>query len=266
MSDDRVTIQIEDGIAEVMLNRADKLNAFDQAMFQAVSDAGDRLAQEKGLRAVILHGDGRGFCAGIDTTLMMSFAGRLDALKQEINTHLPGRADNAFQHPCTVWADLPVPVIAALHGVTFGAGMQLALGADIRIAHPETRLSIMESRWGLVPDMGLTKLLPGVMRADQALELILTARIVQAPEAQTLGLVTRLSEDPLAAARETARAITLRSPDAANGAKALVRNAWPGGDDWLALEARLQGDIIGSANQIEAISAEMQKRTPSFTD
>ncbi|WP_417601266.1 crotonase/enoyl-CoA hydratase family protein [Pararhodobacter oceanensis] len=260
----RVTTRISDGIAEVTLSRPDKLNAFDSAMFEAVSAAGDELMQTEGLRAVILHGEGRGFCAGLDTAQLMAFAGRIDALREEINTPLPGRADNAFQHPCTVWADLPVPVIAALHGVTFGAGMQLALGADIRIAHPDTRLSIMETRWGLIPDMGLSKLLPGLMRADQALELILSARIVEAAEAQSLGLVTRLAEDPLAAARETAKAIASRNPEAARGAKALVRAAWPGGDAHLALEARLQAEIIGSKNQIEAVMAEMQKRPPDF--
>ncbi|MCB1405171.1 MAG: crotonase/enoyl-CoA hydratase family protein [Rhodobacteraceae bacterium] len=264
MSDTRVTIAIDNGIAEVTLNRPDKLNAFDQAMFEQVAAAGDRLMTEPGLRAVILTGAGRGFCAGIDTGLLMAFAGRLDALKVEINTPLPGRSDNAFQHPCTVWADLPVPVIAALHGVTYGAGLQLALGADIRIAAPDTRMSIMESRWGLVPDMGLTKLLPGVMRADQALELILSARVVEATEAQALGLVTRLADDPLHTARETARAIASRSPEAVRGAKALVRAAWPGDDSVLALEARLQAEIIGSPNQIEAVMAGMQKRDPKF--
>ena len=264
MTDDRVTISIEDGIAEVTLNRPDKLNAFDEAMFAAVAGAGDRLAETPGLRAVILTGAGRGFCAGIDTALLMRFAGRLEDLKREINTPLPGRADNAFQHPCTVWADLPVPVIAALHGVAYGAGMQLALGADFRLAAPDTRLSIMESRWGLVPDMGLTKLLPGLMRADQALDLILSAKVLSAPEAQALGLVTRLAEAPLDAARALARAIAARSPQAVQGAKALVRAAWPGGDAHLALEARLQADIIGSPNQIEAVMAEMQKRPPRF--
>ncbi|MCW1933863.1 enoyl-CoA hydratase-related protein [Pararhodobacter zhoushanensis] len=158
-----------------------------------------------------------------------------------------------------------MPVIAALHGVTYGAGMQLALGADIRIAAPDTQLSIMETRWGLIPDMGLTKLLPGLMRADQALELILSARVVDATEAQTLGLVTRLSDDPLAAARDTARAIAARSPEATRGAKALVRAAWPGSDEQLALEARLQAAIIGSPNQMEAVMAGMQKRAATFT-
>lgn len=265
MPEDRVTLAIKDGIAEVTLNRPDKLNAFDQAMFQAISATGDRLMAEPGLRAVILTGAGRGFSAGIDTSLLMEFAGRIDTLRDEINTPLPGRKDNTFQHPATIWSDLPVPVIAALHGVTFGAGMQLALGADIRIAHPETRLSIMESRWGLIPDMGLTKHLPNLMRADQALDLILSARILEGPEALTLGLITRLADDPLAAARATAQAIASRSPEAMRGAKQLVRHAWPATENTLAIEARLQAEIIGSANQIEAVMAGMQKRAAKFT-
>lgn len=261
---DRVTITIQDGIAEVTLNRPDKLNAFDTAMFEAVSAAGERLRDEPGLRAVILTGAGRGFCAGLDTGMLMEFARDLKALRQEIVTPPQGRAANRFQHPCTIWADLPVPVIAALHGVCYGAGMQLALGADLRIAAPDTQLSIMETRWGLIPDMGLTKLLPGLMRADQALELILTARVLDATEGQALGLITRLADQPLETARETARAIASRSPEATRGAKALVRAAWPGGDAHLALEARLQAAIIGSANQIEAVMAGMQKRAPTF--
>ena len=265
MSEDRVTIQIEGGIAEVTLNRPDKLNAFDAAMFEAVVAAGERLMTEPGLRAVVLTGAGRGFCAGIDTGQLAAFARDLSAIKAEMLAPPDGQAANRFQRPCTIWADLPVPVIAALHGVCYGAGMQLALGADIRIAGPDAQLSIMESRWGLVPDMGLTKLLPGLMRADQALELILTARVLEAPEAQALGLVTRLAEDALQAARDTARAIAARSPEAARGAKALVRTAWPGGDAHLALEARLQAAIMGSPNQIEAVMAGMQKREPRFT-
>jgi len=262
---DRVTIEIDDGIAEVTLNRPDKLNAFDAAMFAAVSAAGERLRDEPGLRAIILSGAGRGFCTGIDTALLMGFAGNIEGLRAEIQTPPPGQAANRFQHPCTIWADLPVPVIAALHGVAYGAGLQLALGADLRIAAPSTQLSIMETRWGLIPDMGLTKRLPALMRADQALDLILTARVIDAPEAAALGLVTRLADEPLHAAREAARARGARSPDAVRGAKALVRAAWPGGDAHLELEARLQAAIIGAPNQIEAVMAGMQKRAARFT-
>ncbi len=264
--DERLSITIEAGIAEVALNRPEKMNAMDEAMFAALSAAGERLAGESGLRAVILHGQGRGFCAGIDTSLLQAFAARLDDLRAEMQAPPAGRAANVFQHPCTVWADLPVPVIAALHGPVYGAGLQLALGADIRLAATDARLSIMEAKWGLIPDMGLTKLLPGLMRADQALELMLTARVLGAAEAHALGLVTRLAEDPLEEARALARAIAARNPEAARGAKALMRAAWPGGDDHLALEARLQAAIMGSPNQIEAVMAEMQKRAPRFAD
>lgn len=263
--EERIAISIEDGIAEVTLARPDKLNAMDEAMFAALSEAGESLAAQTGLRAVILHGQGRGFCAGIDTALLMEFAGRIEELRRKIVTPPVGRAANHFQHPCTVWADLPVPVVAVLHGPVYGAGLQLALGADIRLAAPDAKLSIMEAKWGLIPDMGLSKLLPGLMRADQALELMLTARILDAAEGAALGLITRLADDPLSEARALARAIAARNPQAARGAKALMRAAWPGDDAQLALEARLQADIIGSPNQIEAVMAEMQKRPPRFT-
>lgn len=265
MTSDRLSITLENGIAEVALARPDKLNAMDEAMFAALSDAGRELGATAGLRAVILYGQGKGFCAGIDTGLLMSFAGRIDALRDEIVSPPPGQTANRFQHPCTVWADLPVPVIAALHGPVFGAGLQLALGADIRLAAPEARFSIMEAKWGLIPDMGLTKLLPGLMRADHALELMLTARVLGSAEAAALGLITRLADEPLTEARALARAIAGRNPEAARGAKALMRKCWPGGDGGLALEARLQAAIIGSANQIEAVMAEMQKRPPQFS-
>jgi len=265
MTPPRLSVTLADGIAEVALARPDKLNAMDAEMFAALSDTGLALAQEPGLRAVILHGQGAGFCAGIDTSMMMAFAGRIEEVRSDLMTPRPGEAANRFQHPCTVWADLPVPVIAALHGPVFGAGLQLALGADLRIAAPDARFSIMEMKWGLIPDMGLTRLLPPLMRADHALDLILSARTLPAPEAVALGLVTRLADDPLSEARALARMIAARNPDATRGAKALVRAAWPGDEGQLALEARLQAAIVGSANQIEAVMAQMQKRPAIFS-
>lgn len=262
----RLRVTISAGIAEVELTRPEKLNAMDAAMFAALSETGTALAQEPGLRAVILHGSGAGFCAGIDTAMLMSFAGRIEDLRTDIMTPRAGEAANRFQHPCTVWADLPVPVIAALHGPVFGAGLQLALGADLRIAAPDARFSIMEMKWGLIPDMGLTRLLPPLMRADHALELILSARVVDAPEAVAIGLATSMAEDPLEQARALAQTIAAKSPEAARGAKALVRAAWPGDETHLALEARLQAAIVGSANQLEAVMAQMQKRPANFSE
>lgn len=264
MSDERVIVAIADGIAEVALNRPDKLNAWDGAMFEAVSEAGNRLKTEPGLRAVILHGNGRAFSAGIDIASFGAGAAELLRMRADLAVPVHGSAANRFQHPCTVWAEVPVPVIAAIHGVCFGAGLQLALGCDLRIAAPDARLSIMEARWGLVPDMGLTQFLPRLMAADRALEAMLSARVIAAPEACDLGLVTRLETSPLEAARALARTIAGRNPEAVRAMKALVAAAWPGGPGQLALEARLQAEIIGSPNQIEAVMAETQRRPARF--
>lgn len=264
MTENRVSITLDEGIAEVVLNRPDKLNAWDRAMFDAVSAAGERLRAEPGLRAVILSGAGRGFSAGLDTSSFTGGAEGLATLRAELSQTVHGSASNRFQHPCTVWADLPVPVIAALHGPVYGAGLQLALGADLRIASPSARLSVMEAKWGLVPDMGVTRLLPRLMPADRALEVMLTARVFDAAEGVALGLVTRLADEPLTEARALARAIAARNPDAVRGIKALVGAAWSGSNDHLALEAELQGAILGSPNQIEAVMAEMQARPPRF--
>ena len=266
--DDRVTITLQDGIAEVALNRPDKLNAWDRGMFAAVSEAGLRLRDTPGLRAVILSGAGRAFSAGLDTASFTGGPAELDAMRRELATPVHGSPANRFQHPCTVWAEVPVPVIAAIHGVCYGAGMQLALGADLRIAAPSARLSLMEARWGLIPDMGATRVLPRLMPADLALEVMATARVMEASEAAGMGLVTRLADEPLTEARALARTLAGRSPEAVRGVKALVLGAWPGGaaqgDAALALEARLQAPILGSANQIEAVMAEMQRRPPRF--
>lgn len=266
--DDRVTITVEDGIAEVALNRPDKLNAWDRAMFDAVSDAGNRLKREPGLRAVILSGAGRGFSAGLDTASFVGGPAELQEMRAALSVPIHGSAANRFQHPCTVWAEVPVPVIAAIHGVCYGAGMQLALGADVRLCAPGARLSLMEMRWGLIPDMGAARVLPRLMPADRALEVMATARILDGAEAAGWGLVTRLADEPLTDARALARALAARNPDAVRAVKALVAGAWPGGaaqgDAALGLEARLQTPILGSANQIEAAMAEMQRRPPRF--
>lgn len=266
--DDRVTLTIADGIAEVALNRPDKLNAWDRRMFDAVSAAGLRLKSEPGLRAVILSGAGRAFSAGIDTAAFTGGPAELEEMRAALAVPVHGSPANRFQHPCTVWSEVPVPVIAALHGVVYGAGLQLSLGADIRLAAPSARLSLMESRWGLIPDMGATRVLPRLMPADLAMEIMLTARVFDGAEAAGLGLVTRLADEPLTEARALARAIAGRNPQAVAGIKALVGAAWPGGaaagDAALALEARLQAPILGSPNQIEAVMSEMQRRPPRF--
>jgi len=160
-----------------------------------------------------------------------------------------------------------VPVIAALHGVVFGAGFQIAMGADIRYAAPATKMSIMESRWGLIPDMALTATTRHILRPDQVKELAWTARVFTAEEALGLGLVTAVADDPLAAARAMAEECAMRSPDAIQGIKKLVNAGWAVSEaDSLALEASLQAEIIGSWNQTEAVHANLEKRTPKFAD
>ncbi|MCU9847487.1 crotonase/enoyl-CoA hydratase family protein [Defluviimonas sp. WL0024] len=260
----RVTLG-EDGVAEVCLNRPERKNAWTMEMFDALAGAADGLSREKGLRAVILRGAGGCFSSGLDLSVLQGFAADIEGLKREILTPPEGEAANRFQKPCTAWAALPVPVIAAVEGVAYGAGLQLALAADFRIAAPDARLSVMEAKWGLIPDMGISQFLPRLMRADQAKDLIMSARVVGAEEALALGLVTRLAADPVAAAREMAAELALRSPDALTAAKRLVEAGWvlPLGEG-LALEARLQADILGGANQIEAVMAAMAGRAPRY--
>lgn len=263
---DELTLTVTGHVAEVCLNRPDKKNALNFDLLNALTDTANRLKNNADVRAVILHGAGGCFSAGIDLMLLQSLAGRLDEIRQQMRNPPEGEAANLFQKPITVWSELAVPVIAAIDGVCFGAGMQLALGADFRIAAPGARLSIMEAKWGLIPDMGITQFLPHLLRADIAKELIMTGRILDAPEALGLGLLTRVADDPLAAARIMAADLAARSPDAVRAAKQLVDQSWiaPAGGA-LALEAELQARIIGSPNQMEAVMATLQKRPPKFT-
>lgn len=251
-------------VAEVILNRPERHNAVDLSVFEGLAQAGEDLKRAEGLRAVILRGAGPNFCSGIDTSL---FTANPDpkALIGKILEVPEGESANMFQKPCTVWQELEVPVIAALTGVTYGAGLQIALGADIRLAAPDTRLSVMEITWGLIPDMGIMTTLPRLLRADQVKELIFTGRIVEAAEAAALGLVTRLCDDPLAEARAMAQAIAGKNPDAIRRDKRLIDEAWHmDRTAALRLEAELQAEVIGQPNQLEAVFARLQKRAPQF--
>lgn len=264
---DRVTIAIADGVADVRLVRADKMNALDPAMFAALSAAGERLKTESGLRAVVLSGEGRAFCAGLD---MMSFAaiqqsGQNNALR-DLKTRTHGIA-NLFQHVAWVWREVPVPVIAAVHGVAFGGGFQIMLGADMRYVAPDTRFSIMEIKWGLVPDMAGTMLMRSLARDDIVRELTYTGRVFSAEEARQYGLATRICGDPRGAALDVAREIAAKSPDAVRAAKRLL-NAAPAAQvaDGLMAESIEQQTLIGSPNQMEAVMANLAKRAPRFAD
>src|SRR4051812_46976243 len=188
---ERVRIEVADHVATVTLTRPDKHNALDGAMFEAILGAAEHLAGTSGVRAVVLHGEGPSFCSGLDVASLMSGPISLDDILER-----DGRRANLAQRACTDWIDLPMPVIAAVHGSCFGGGLQIALGADVRIATPDARLSVMESKWGLVPDMGITSTLPRLVRIDVAKELTYTARVLSGAEAAELGLVTRVAGDP----------------------------------------------------------------------
>jgi enoyl-CoA hydratase/carnithine racemase len=264
-SGERISIEIADGVAEVTLNRPDKLNALDPAMFEAIIAAGESLSRTAGLRAVVLAGAGKGFCAGLDKgTFASMLAGGAGLGDLTERTH--GIA-NAFQQATYVWRTVPVPVIAAIHGVALGGGFQIALGADIRYVAPDARLAIMEIKWGIVPDMAGIALMRELARSDVIRELALTGRIFSGEEALRYGFATSLHADPLAAARATAKEIAARSPDAVRATKRLL-NAASGNDAAAILlaESKEQAGLIGSPNQIEAVRAGMEGRPGRFTD
>jgi enoyl-CoA hydratase/carnithine racemase len=263
----RVSVTLSEGVAEVRLDRPEKLNALDPAMFEALIEAGERLGHAKGLRAVVLHGAGRGFSAGLDMGSFAAIAsGRREGAPGDILTRTHGLA-NMWQQAAVVWRGVPVPVIAAIHGVAFGGGFQIALGADVRYVAPDARLSIMEIKWGLVPDMSGIALMRELARSDVVRELAMTGRVFSGTEALAYGFATSLHADPLAVARATAKEIAARSPHAVRAVKRLLNRA--SDDDAAALllaESKEQAALIGSPNQIEAVRAGVEGRAGLFAD
>ncbi len=265
-SGDRVTIEIADGVAEVTLNRPDKLNALDPAMFEAIIAAGESLSQTAGLRAIVLAGAGKGFCAGLDKETFASLVAKGAPALGDLTKRTHGIA-NAFQQAAYVWRTLPVPVIAAIHGVALGGGFQIALGADIRYVAPDARLAIMEIKWGIVPDMGGIALMRELARSDVIRELAMTGRIFSGAEALAYGFATSLQADPLAAARSTAKEIAARNPEAVRAIKRLLNTAKDADAATILLaELKEQAALIGSPNQIEAVRAGMEGRPGRFAD
>jgi enoyl-CoA hydratase/carnithine racemase len=268
--DERVTFSVDDrGIADVRLNRPDKRNALDGAMFRALRDAGERLKTEPAVRVVVLSGEGASFCAGLDFTSFQSMTGEGDQPAADDNpgAPTPGGITHLGQQVCWVWQELPMPVLAAVHGHALGGGLQIALGADIRFVHPDTKLSVREVHWGLIPDMTGTLFLSRLVGADVAKELTFTARIVSGREAGELGLATHVTESPYEDAMALAGEIAGRSPDAVRGAKALFnRLANADAAEQFAEERRVIGSLIGTPNQVEAITANFENRPPKFTD
>ncbi|PJI88860.1 crotonase/enoyl-CoA hydratase family protein [Sphingomonas koreensis] len=261
MSERRVSIEFSDGIADVRLTRPDKMNALDPAMFAGIADAIETLNGMAGLRAVVLSGEGRAFCAGLDMASMAGGGTDLD-----LGTRSHGEA-NLFQQVAWGWRTLPVPVIAAAHGIAFGGGFQILSGADIRILAPGTRCSIMEMKWGIVPDMAGFALWRTTVRDDVLRELTYTAREFTAEEALAFGFATRVREGAYGEAMTLAREIAGRNPHAVRAAKRLANlAAEAGAPAILAAESSEQARLLRSPNQIEAVMANMQKRPPHFTD
>ena len=262
-SSGRVTYTVTGGVADVRLNRPEKRNALDLAMFESIIAVGDELQQRAEVRAVVLSGEGASFCAGLDFMSMMSLGDAIERLLERS----PESPANVAQRAAWVWSELPVPVIAVLHGAVFGGGLQVALGADMRFATPDANLSVMETKWGLSPDMCLSQTLPKLTGLDVAKWLTYTGEVISGVEAHRLGLVTRICEDPHAEALKVAKAIAARSPHAIRACKRLLDEA-PSMEvaDAFKLEEQLQRALISSPNQLEAVQANFAKRPPLFTD
>ncbi len=265
---DRVTLAVDGGIADVRLNRPDKLNALDLAMFQGLVDVGERLKGDGAVRVVVLSGEGRGFCAGLDFSSFQAMAGESGSGTGGGTASImatDGRITHLAQQACWVWQELEVPVIAAVHGPALGGGLQIALGADLRIVAPDAQLAVLEARWGLIPDMTGTVVLPRVVGLDVAKELTFTGRMVSGEEAVRIGLATSLAEDPRAAAFELAADLRGRSPDALREGKRLLNlsGTRPLAEQ-LADERATMASLIGSPNQVEATTAYFEQRPPEF--
>lgn len=259
----RITIEVTNQVAQVRLNRAEKYNAVDMNMIYGLIEAAAKIKQQKNIRAVVLAGNGPSFCSGLDIPSIMTQA---DNIAKLLTTE-EGYDANLAQRCALDWHDLDIPVIAALQGHVYGAGFQIAMAADIRIAHKETLMSIMEIKWGLIPDMSLSATVPHFSRQDVIKELTFSGKKFTAEEGLSYGLVTRLAPDPITAATELAQQIAHNNPDAVQGSKALLKQAWTQSRaDSLALEEKIQRGIIGSKNQMEAVQANLAKREPSFSD
>lgn len=261
---ERVSVSLNDnGVAQVQLVRGDKMNALDPAMFEAIAETGRELAEMKGLRAVVLSGQGRAFCAGLDVS---GFAQPTGSGASTLTERTHGNA-NLPQEAAMAWRKCPVPVIAAVHGVCFGGGLQIASGADIRIVAPDTRMAIMEMKWGLVPDMGGYALWRSLVRSDVLRELIYTNREFTGEEALALGFATHLDVNPLTRATAIAEEIANRNPHAIRASKRLMDVMVDEPTDAILLaESEEQQAIIRTPNQVEAVMAGMEKRPPRFAD
>ncbi len=263
---ERVRFTLTDHIADVRLCRAEKSNALDGAMFDALIEVGNELSTINGLRAVVISGEGRGFCSGIDMAVLQDMEGGSIAGTRNLMARTHGPC-NRFQQAAWVWRDMPVPVLAAVHGFALGGGLEVCLGADMRYVAPDARLAVMEVRWGLVPDMGGTQLMRGLVRPDLLRELSFTGRIFSGTEAFEYGLATRVTTTPYETAMAIAKSIAANSPDSVRALKRILN-----GDLQADMRAGLlaetieQQALLGTHNQLETIRAHREDRPTRFQD
>jgi enoyl-CoA hydratase/carnithine racemase len=258
---DRVRVEVRDEIAYATMIRGDKFNGLDWDMFQGLIDAATAIGKDKSIRVVILQGEGKAFCAGLDFKSFTSQPARM--VRSFIKP--PRRSTNLFQECAWCWRRLPIPVIAVVHGRCYGGGIQIALAADFRYATPDCEFSIMEAKWGLIPDMSGTVALRQLVGIDVAKELTMTGRIFDGREAKALGLVTGVADDPLQPALALAGQIKTRSPDCTVAAKALFDTMWSQSDaEAFATERRIQRKLLYKGNQREAMKANFEKRAPKW--
>lgn len=261
---ERVTVAVDQaGVADVRLIRGDKMNAMDDDMFAALAEAIDWVGGQSAVRAVVISGEGRAFCAGLD---MANFSRpRGERSGPVLTESADGGPTSRGQRVVWGWRELPVPVVCAVHGVAFGAGFQLALAGDVRIVHPEALMSVMEIRWGLIPDMAGTAIMRNLVREDVARELTYTGRRIPGTEAAALGLATRLADDPHAEAMALATEMASNSPDAIAFAKSIFNRAPDATDvEMLRMEAELQARLGGSPNQREAVKSNLENRPAEY--
>ena len=246
MSEQRIALDIRDQVAYVTLDRADKLNGLDFPMFHALVDTAKQLEKDRDLRVVILQGAGKAFCAGLDFAAFGQVSG---AARARAFAKLPGRETNLFQEACWVWRGLPVPVIAVTHGYCFGGGLQLALASDFRYSTPDCEFSVMEGKWGLIPDMTGSVTLRELLPMDLAKRLTMTAEVFDAAKALEYGLVTGVADDPLKEAEALAAQLIERSPDAVAYTKRLFHETWTRSPRWAFwTESVLQGRLMTGVN------------------
>ncbi len=257
-----VNLTIKEGVARVELNRPAQLNSLNIELITALLEVLNTLNSSRDLRVVILSGSQQNFCSGLDVAGVMADPKNIQWLLSSCD----GYPHNKVQHLALGWRSLQVPVIAAIEGYCLGGGLQIALGADLRIAHPAANLSVMEGRWGIIPDMGISVTARGCVKEDVLLRMTVTAEVINGQAALGSGMVTEVADDPLARAQALAELICKRSPEMVKAAKHLLRDSYTQTDEErLALEEKLQRRLLGSPNQMEAVMANIEKRDPVFT-